>query len=585
MQEELWDPRRQFFLHQFARDETGGIRAKTRTYETGKYAGDAHGRELIGYVPWQFDLPDAGYEAAWRFLMDSAYFFAPYGPTTAERHDPLFYVSPRCCFWSGNSWPYATTQTLVAMANLLNDYQQSFVTARDYMTLFEAYTRTQRLGGRPYVAEAANPDDGSWEGHNSYDHSEHYFHSGYVDLVITGLVGLRPRADTMIEVNPLAPRDWAYFALDDVAYHGRRISIIWDRDGTRYHRGRGLTVFADGRRIANAPELRRLLAPLGPARPTTPVVGPLRNFAVNNGRGAYPWATASFSAPATPPHFLIDGSYWYDRSPPNRWTAAGSGHASDWVVLDFGVARPVERVALYLLDDGSGIRPPARYEVQVWSGGAWIAPPGAHRSPRRPEGHRPNVVTFDRPVETSKVRVVFTHRRGASTGLTELEAWGRADLPLAAPTAPPGNIAYDATGGGVPGVSASYTAPGERVEAVTDMRIAFTRYSASRWTTRGSPNASDWLQLDFGAPKTVRTVELYLWGNARDVAAPRRYAVQYWSEGRWMEARVLSRSPARPTTSARNVVRIAPVRTSRIRVVLTHDLPRASGVTELMVWE
>ena len=36
--EELWDPRREFFLHQFARDERDGIRARTRTYETGKYA-------------------------------------------------------------------------------------------------------------------------------------------------------------------------------------------------------------------------------------------------------------------------------------------------------------------------------------------------------------------------------------------------------------------------------------------------------------------------------------------------------------------------------------------------------------------
>ena len=75
-----------------------------------------HGRELIGYVPWQFNLPDPGkgYERAWRLLMDSSYFLSPFGPTTVERHDPQFFISPRCCWWSGNSWPYATTQTLVA---------------------------------------------------------------------------------------------------------------------------------------------------------------------------------------------------------------------------------------------------------------------------------------------------------------------------------------------------------------------------------------------------------------------------------------------------------------------------------------
>ncbi len=34
VQEQLWDPERQFFLHQFARDEPGGIRAGSRTYQS-----------------------------------------------------------------------------------------------------------------------------------------------------------------------------------------------------------------------------------------------------------------------------------------------------------------------------------------------------------------------------------------------------------------------------------------------------------------------------------------------------------------------------------------------------------------------
>jgi len=165
-----------------------GIRAHDLTYESGPYAGDAHGREQIGLVPWQFNLPDPGYEEAWRALLDTARFLAPYGPTTVERHDPLFHVSARCCEWSGNSWPYATTQTLVALANLLNNYRQDVVSRQDWFRVFQTYTRTQRLAGRPYIAEAANPDDGSWDGHNSPYHSEHYFHSGYVDLVITRMI-------------------------------------------------------------------------------------------------------------------------------------------------------------------------------------------------------------------------------------------------------------------------------------------------------------------------------------------------------------------------------------------------------------
>ena len=38
------------------------------------------GREEIGYVPWQFNLPDPGFEAAWKFSTDPDYFFAEFGP-------------------------------------------------------------------------------------------------------------------------------------------------------------------------------------------------------------------------------------------------------------------------------------------------------------------------------------------------------------------------------------------------------------------------------------------------------------------------------------------------------------------------
>ena len=57
--------------------------------------------------------------------------------------------------------------------------------------LLRTYALTHRKDGRPYLAEALHPDTGSFEGHDGYNHSEHYFHSSFNDLVITGLVGLR----------------------------------------------------------------------------------------------------------------------------------------------------------------------------------------------------------------------------------------------------------------------------------------------------------------------------------------------------------------------------------------------------------
>ncbi|WP_148306433.1 MGH1-like glycoside hydrolase domain-containing protein [Gemmatirosa kalamazoonensis] len=578
VQEELWDARRGFFLHQNAHDDRDGLRAKARTYDSGKYAGNPHGRELLGYVPWQFSLPDSGYERAWWFLMDTAYFAAPHGPTTAERHDPLFLVAPRCCHWSGNSWPYATAQTLDALANLLNDYHQSYVTKRDYATLLRTYARTQRKQGRPYVAEAANPDDGSWAGHDTFDHSEHYFHSSFVDLVVTGLVGLRPRADDTLEVNPLAPDEWLHFALDDVAYHGHRVSVLWDRDGSRYRRGRGLVLLVDGRVAGSRATLGRLSVPIAPPPPVPPP-RPRVNVAVNNGRGAWPLVRATFSAPDAPPYALVDGTYRYTVSPPNRWTDSGSTRARESLVLDFGAERAIDEVTVYLLDDGAGsrVRAPARYDVETWTGERWVPAPVRERVPARPTGHMANHVRLARTVRTSRIRVVLTHRAGAYTGLTELEAWSDAPPPDES-TRASDDLAFGAA------TSASFAAPGFPAADATDLRVAFSRYSRNRWSTVGSPNARDSLELDLGGPRDVETIEAYLWGDGDRVRAPRAMTVELWDAGQWHEARVVARSPERPATWAANTVRIAPARASRIRVTFTHDAPAATAVTELMVW-
>ena len=123
-------------------------------------------RELHGYVPWYFNLPDAGHEVAWKQLMDREGFSAPYGPATAERRSPRFMFSnPHDCLWNGPSWPFATTQTLVALANLLNNYKQNYIGKSDYLELLRTYARTQHFklpDGRviPWIDEDYDPITG-----------------------------------------------------------------------------------------------------------------------------------------------------------------------------------------------------------------------------------------------------------------------------------------------------------------------------------------------------------------------------------------------------------------------------------------
>ena len=85
-----------------------------------------------------------------------------------------------------------------------------------------------------------------------------YNHSTFADLVITGLVGLRPSEGDCLELNPLAPESWKYFRLENLEYKNAAISIYWDADGSRYGRGAGLSVFANGKCIARADRLGKL---------------------------------------------------------------------------------------------------------------------------------------------------------------------------------------------------------------------------------------------------------------------------------------------------------------------------------------
>ncbi|MDZ7694005.1 MAG: discoidin domain-containing protein [Balneolaceae bacterium] len=476
------DPDRQFFFHQFAFDELNGVEAYSLTHETGKYAGSPHGREEIGFVPWQFNLPDQGYEEAWKFLMDEDYFYSEYGPTTTEQQDPMFKVYEICCKWSGNSWPYATTQTLVAMANLLHNYEQHVVSKEDYFELLKIYAKTQHKNGRPYIAEAANPFTGSWEGHDNYYHSEHYLHSGYINNVITGLVGLRPQAGDKIVVDPQIPESWDYFALEDVSYHGHNVSIVWDREGNRYGKGIGLMLFVDGKKVANSDQLEPMEVAIDPV-PDKPLEKQPVNFAVNNEK-AFSHVSASSTHPEQTPYYAVDGNYWYHQSPANRWISTDAGN-QEWIHVDFGVERPVEEVKLYFLDDGNEVRPPEQYQLQVWDGEQWNTIEKVTQTPAEPTGHRPNTIQLDQVYHTEKVKVVMDKPAGQSVGLTEIEVWGHDDLPLDQPVAEVTNLAFNPDNELFPIYSASYTHPGSQLGSVSDMHGLIPYNDPSRWSAPG----------------------------------------------------------------------------------------------------
>ncbi len=220
-------------------------------------------REELGYIPWYFNLPRRGREQAWLQLTDEKGFKAPMGITTAERRHPDFRShGVGTCEWDGAVWPYATSQTLVGLANVIRDYEQQYLSRADYFDALMTYSRSHRYRGKPYIGEYLDEETGKWLKPDK-DRSRYYNHSTFCDLVINGLVGLVPQEGNTVLVDPLLPADaWDWFCLDNVLYHGRTLTILWDRSGAKYGKGKGFRIFADGKKISSSDELRRVTSEL-----------------------------------------------------------------------------------------------------------------------------------------------------------------------------------------------------------------------------------------------------------------------------------------------------------------------------------
>jgi hypothetical protein len=155
---------------------------------------------------------------------------------------------------------------------MMNDQEQNIVSKQDYLQLFAGYVHSHRLrlpDGEtiPWLDEAVDPNTGEWvtrrlliERKEPYvGRGAYYDHSGFVDPLVTGLIGLRPRGDNLIVLNPLLPTGaWSYFTFDGLPYHGHILTILYDKTGDHYHRGSGLMLLVDGKRRASRRDLGQL---------------------------------------------------------------------------------------------------------------------------------------------------------------------------------------------------------------------------------------------------------------------------------------------------------------------------------------
>lgn len=386
-----------------------------------KYWSPIRGRELVGYLPWTFDLPDddARYAGAWRHLSHPQALAGKAGMRTVEatyEHYMRQYryegTAPECQ-WNGPVWPFQTTQVLLAMANLLDHYDQSVVSRSDYLRALRQYTRLHYQGARLDLEEEYHPETG--KPIVGLARSHHYFHSGYVDLVLGGLVGIRPRADDMLEVNPLLAskgETLGWFRVQDVPYHGHRVAVTWDADGGHYG-SKGLSVEVDGREVASRPTLGRLVVPV--ARRAVAEAPRAIARSVQLVRGKYPLGSASSATEAENVHDAIDGRIWFYPELPNGWSS-GAGR-DQWYAIDFGRPVRLDRAEIAFFADGARFAAPKRYWIETWVNGAWRALGGAADAPLA------NGITHARwpAMETRKVRIAMRLPKGKAVRLIEFK--------------------------------------------------------------------------------------------------------------------------------------------------------------------
>ena len=240
-------------------------------------------RELIGYVPWYFNLPDDNkkFALAWKKIKDSTGFAAPLGLTVTEQSHPFFKISYQGheCQWNGPSWPYATSQTLKAMANFLTNYSNNkTVSKNDYYNILLQYAKQHKIKNDKgeilnWIDENFNPFTGdwisrtrlkNWEGKGwskdkgGVERGKDYNHSGFCDLVLSDLLGIKPSINNSIEIKPLIPDDWEWFAAENIPFQGKEISLIWDKTGEKYGLGKGLILFVDKIQVEQKDKIQKI---------------------------------------------------------------------------------------------------------------------------------------------------------------------------------------------------------------------------------------------------------------------------------------------------------------------------------------
>ncbi len=175
---EMWDAGDRFF---FDVDAASGRRVPVR--------------HVVGFDPFVAGIAGPGHLAAFDALADPGGFAAPYPVPSCERRNPAYspvsgwmgvqIKGPHGCLWNGPTWPFANSMVLMSLAAASRAAGHSLDDL--YARLFRSSTALALREGIPVLYEHYNPETG-----DPISQEEHYFHSTWLDPLISHVMGLSP---------------------------------------------------------------------------------------------------------------------------------------------------------------------------------------------------------------------------------------------------------------------------------------------------------------------------------------------------------------------------------------------------------
>jgi hypothetical protein len=356
-----------------------------------------------------------------------------------------------------------STVTFRMLSRVLRDYPTDAIDAQWYKKLlyWNAWAHYQNGGDNRLPDQNEFWADGSADpqkiGYRSWIH--HTILGATNFTMIEDAMGLRPRSDAKIELDPI-DIDWDHFTANNIRYRDRDLTITWDAPGGERHYGdavpEGYSVFLDGELAFTVDGLGKVV--YDPATGTVEAEDGLQvttahtssvdtpqqvsfgddarvvdlfakagtDISAQSGGSANlaqgKTVAATFSASGRAPAAAVNGTTINEPF----WGTAGSPNAKDSITVELGSDQTFDDVRVYFYRTSSsatvaGYSEPSMYAVEYRSGGQWKPVPSQARTPSTPRGNL-NQVQFPE-VTGDAVRVTATHAAGFKTGVKEVQVF------------------------------------------------------------------------------------------------------------------------------------------------------------------